>query len=635
MVSSCTLGVVVASSRLSCASERFLVFGLDRKSQNVMAARRNVQAKGLDEKVLIDRFDGASVPCIDNLVNLLVVTDPAELPIDELTRVLCPRGVALLRDGDGWKKIVKPWPDDIDEWTHYLHGPDNNAVAADSQVAAPFHLQWIDDPKWARHHNHLSSTSAMVSAGGRTFAIVDEGPAASLAQPAQWRLVARDAFNGVVQWKLPIGPWESLMRPFRSGPVDLARRLVAAGDRVYVTPGYDKSVIALDAATGALIGEYPETKGAVEFIVDGNRLFAVIGTLDLQKYAASLRRGLPSPPFGNKRLVAIDTDSGKVLWEKSDAATGELLPATLCGSGGRVFFHGPRELVCLDAGSGDLNWRSERPLQIARLSWSSPTLVVHDDVILSADRAAEKTAAAADAATKIEWQVTANSGNTSSLVGELIAYSAQSGEELWRCPSAMGYNSPPDVFVSGGLVWTGSAPKRNSEDFTEGRDLHSGEVKRRFVTDPLFSVAHHHRCYRNKATDRFILLGRTGVELIDTVKGELVRDCWVRGACQYGVMPANGLLYSPPHSCACYIQSKISGFVVLCPRERPPLAPCTVIAYPPRWTNGSSVDRLMRQPVRKESMVRVHPQSCNRRHGLPSATIPLARAGVLGQFPRR
>jgi hypothetical protein len=196
-------------------------------------------------------------------------------------------------------------------------------------------------------------------------------------------------------------------------------------------------------------------------------------------------------------------------------------------------------------------------------------VVVKDDVVLSADRAAKKTAPSAGAKTKIEWKVTAGSGDASSLVGELIAYSAQSGEELWRCPTAMGYNSPPDVFVSGGLVWTGSAPKRTKEDFTEGRDLHTGEVKRRFVTDSLFSVAHHHRCYRNKATDRFIVLGRTGVELIDTAEGELVRDCWVRGACQYGVMPANGLLYTPPHSCACYIQSKISGFVALAPKRIP------------------------------------------------------------------
>ena len=46
----------------------------------------------------------------------------------------------------------------------------------------------------------------------------------------------------------PVGPWEGILRPFRSGPVDLSRRLVAVGNRVYVTPGYDKPIIALTAS---------------------------------------------------------------------------------------------------------------------------------------------------------------------------------------------------------------------------------------------------------------------------------------------------------------------------------------------------------------------------------------------------
>ena len=75
--------------------------------------------------------------------------------------------------------------------------------------------------------------------------------------------------------------------------------------------------------------------------------------------------------------------------------------------------------------------------------------------------------------------------------------------------------------------------------------------------------------YRNKATDQLIFLGRTGVELIDLDGGKPVRHCWIRGGCQYGVMPANGLLYLPAHSCACYIQSKLSGFWALAPTHIP------------------------------------------------------------------
>ncbi len=147
-------------------------------------------------------------------------------------RVLAPNGVACLRRNGAWTKTVKPWPADIDEWTHFLHGPGNNAVAQDRVVAPPRHLQWVGGPKWARHHNYLSSTSAMVSTHGRVFAIVDLGPASSLNLPSQWMLRARDAFNGVLLWERAIGPWEGDLRRFRSGPTELQRRLVAVDDRV-------------------------------------------------------------------------------------------------------------------------------------------------------------------------------------------------------------------------------------------------------------------------------------------------------------------------------------------------------------------------------------------------------------------
>ena len=58
-----------------------------------------------------------------------------ELSADEITRVLVPNGVAYVREGTTWKKTIKPRPKNIDEWTHYLHGSDGNAVAHDDVVA--------------------------------------------------------------------------------------------------------------------------------------------------------------------------------------------------------------------------------------------------------------------------------------------------------------------------------------------------------------------------------------------------------------------------------------------------------------------------------------------------------------------
>ena len=544
------------------ASDSYLVHGLDTDPANVRTARAHIQSLGLYGKVTVARLVGTRLPYVDNLVTVLVADDLGKIPMAEITRVLAPDGVAFV----GGEKTVKPRPADIDEWTHYLHGPDNNAVAHDRVVAAPARIQWIGAPKWARHHNHLASTSAMVTAAGRLFAIVDEGSIASLELPPKWALVARDAFNGVVLWRRRVGPWEGHLRPFRSGPAELSRRLVAVGDRVYATLGYGKPLVALDAATGKLVRTYAGTDGAVEIICDGGVLFVVVGTIDPARYAESQRRGGPSPPPRRKRLLAFEAASGKRLWAKNDADTAELMPTTLCAAGRRVFFQSTSHVVCLDATTGMLAWKAARPTRLDRRNWSTPTLVVADGVVLSADCAAE--GAKGGPTAEVTWTVTARPKRSPDGEGELIAWAADDGKELWRCKAAQGYTSAADVFVIDGTVWASTVSGGNTIDFTEGRDLRTGKVTRRLDTAAAFESAHHHRCYRDKATDRFILLGRTGVELIDLAGAKPVRNCWFRGGCQYGILPANGLLYAPPHSCACYIQSKLSGFLALAGARR-------------------------------------------------------------------
>ena len=53
-------------------------------------------------------------------------------------------------------------------------------------------------------------------------------------------------------------------------------------------------------------------------------------------------------------------------------------------------------------------------------------------------------------------------------------------------------------------------------------------------------------------------MGRTGVELISYDGKLAMQNAFTRGNCEYGIMPANGLIYVPPHSCGCYIQVKMS-----------------------------------------------------------------------------
>ena len=588
-------------------NDRYLVQGLERDTAQVAKARSALRGLGVLGPVTTIAWDGKRLPYADGVVNLVVASVEGQVSSEEIARVLAPGGVVLagadsldtrLREGDeaplrraeaarhltldtsassglkGWTKAVKPWPKDIDEWTHFLHGPDNNAVANDTRIEPPRHMQWVAGPRWARSHDHLASVSAAVTAAGRLFCIIDEGPTASVKAPAKWMLVARDAFNGVLLWKKPVGPWEGHLRPFRSGPAELPRRLVAVGNRVYVTLGYGKPVTALDAATGDVVRTYEGTDNTHEIVVHRGTLYLVISApltrkspttgRVLRKFA--LWRGAYDEyviEYMPKHVRAIDAATGRLVWKKEGRDVVRILPLTLIASGGRVFFQNESHVVALKAGSGDELWRAERPGPRQRYAWLTPTLVAADGVVLSGDRAADKPVdTGAEDKARFEWRVSANHILTG---GEIVAFDEATGTKLWTAPCHEGFNSPVDIFVVDGKVWSGELAWGRQPGITKVYDLKTGKVVAERTPDQkTYTLGFGHtRCYRHKATSKYVLHGRAGVEFVDLNADRVIAHHWVRGACQYGILPANGLLYAPSHPCACYITAKLNGFVAL------------------------------------------------------------------------
>ncbi|MEA3366492.1 MAG: PQQ-binding-like beta-propeller repeat protein, partial [Planctomycetota bacterium] len=586
------------------ATDAYLVHGLYSGAGAVERARKQMRADGLYGKVTVARLRGGRLPYAEGTVRLLVADDLGPVARNEVMRVLCPGGVSYvggpgLRSlGEGGKKTVKPVPAQIDEWTHGLHDASNNAVSHDTVVAPPHHLQWVGGPAWARSHDHLSSCSVVVSSAGRVFAIIDEGPTAAVALPSKWRLVARDAFSGVVLWKRAVDPWEGHLRGFRTGPAAIMRRLVAVGDTVYATLGYGKPVTALDAATGKTLRTYAKTDDALEIVCADGVLYVVLGP-GLSHGAAKTKhenvgRVEYVSPDG-KRLMAVEARSGKVLWTKDDADTRHCMPTALAVADGQLFFQNAKHLVCLDAATGRERWRADRPVTANRWAWSAPTLVVHDGVVLSADRAAGSKVGSDVGEGKVLWVVYARGGEAPP--GKLIAFSTKDGKRLWESKAREAYNSPVNVFVVDNLVWTGILVSGREPGITQALDLMTGAVRRTRPKDQeFFSVGFvHHRCYRDKATDRFLVLGRSGVEWIDVKTGEGTADHWVRGACQYGVMPCNGLLYAPSHPCACYIEAKLNGFVALAPASASRRLPEKIPAEG-RLEKGPAYGQAIRNP---------------------------------------
>ena len=510
------------------ANDNFVVHGLCRDQHDPAKTRDYIKREGLYGKASVQQWDKEYLPYTDNLVNLLVVEDLGDVSMEEVMRVLAPLGVACVKSGDTWKKTTKPWPQEIDQWTHYLHGPDNNAVARDTRVGLPKHVQWIGYPKYARSHEQLASVSAMVSARGRLFCIIDEGLTADIRMPTRWRLVARDAFNGVVLWKRNIDQWANHLHVFRSGPPDLPFRLVAVGDRVYVTLGVGQPVTALDAATGKLVTTYRGSENTRQISHTGDRLIMLAGS---SQVAIHMRRG--ENQSAQRVVMAANPETGEMLWRK-EVSLETLLPLVV--SNESLLYQTDAHLVCLDAASGEQRWKTAHPASLAAAGnrawlWASPTLTAHDGIVYVAD------------------------------FRKMSAFSIDDGEALWECSSASGFTTPPDVFVINDLLWRGYTSNRGSADFGEGRNAKTGEVEKTIATEKAWAYATlaHHRCYRPKATSRFILSSRSGVEFIDVDSGKINPNHWLRGTCQYGVLPANGLLYAPPHSCACNIKTMVRG----------------------------------------------------------------------------
>ncbi|MFW6107327.1 MAG: PQQ-binding-like beta-propeller repeat protein [bacterium] len=506
----CGDGTLTAALR---ATDSYLVHGLARDPATVARARQQTRELGLSGVVSVDAFDGKHLPYADDLVNLLVAEELGEVPMAEAMRVLAPRGVAMV----GGKKTVKPWPGDIDEWSHYLHDGSNNAVAADQRVGPPRRLRWVAGPLWCRSHEFISSFAAMVSAGGRVFYVVDEGltGVTDPRLPERWTLIARDAFNGVPLWRrlLPHwreAPWGS--RSLRGRPASVPRRLVADGARLYATLSHQAGVSVLDAATGETLETLEGTGNAQELLLVGRTL------------VARLASGGDRREKGTAWVAAVDAGSGETRWRVRAA---RFVPQSLAGGGERVIYSDGKATICLGLADGRELWRA--PLEGKRARGT--TFVLHEDLVLEGGG----------------WGI--------------VARSARTGEVLWTAPGGGHAMRGEDLFVARGRAWHAAGGG------LAGYDLPTGKVAQRVDPSDVQSPGHHLRCYRAKATERYVITQYRGAEFLSLTEAPHAQADWVRGPCRYGVLPANGLLYVPPDPCFCYPGAKVTGLLALAAGE--------------------------------------------------------------------
>ena len=553
------------------ANDSYLVHGLDTDAANVAKAREHIRKLALYGKVSVDTFDGKHLPYADNLVNLLVADELGGVTDEEVMRVLAPLGVAYV----GGKKTVKPRPKEMDEWTHFRHGPEGNMVSGDTLVGPPRHVQWVCGPLFQRHHGIVPSITTVVSSGGRMFYMIDEAPMGLSGMPDKWRLVARDAFNGVLLWKRPMADWGSRAWSYWTEghaarfnhPLHVRKRLVAVDDRVYLTLGFNSPVTAIDAATGKTVMTYEGTDYTDEFVLRDGVLYLAVNDKPQKPWPG---KGVaPEPPAekpkpSQKHIWAVNAATGTALWKagpflgnasKLDRL-GSMRHLNLTVGAKGAFLIDERDVVGLDLRTGKERWRIKRlrypvkprkPYGVADLyhkliTTNTHTVIYHNDILYVMHPAGF-------------------SGYKSAAGSVVQALSPQTGKELWRHEAAAGiaYLDAPDMFGIGRMIWI---TDRKAMTLV-ALDAATGKVDRTISIKKALNVGHHHRCYPNRASVNYAILGRRGAEFVDLASGEVILHHWARGGCRYGHMLANGLFYRPPDFCRCYMAFQPRGFFAM------------------------------------------------------------------------
>jgi outer membrane protein assembly factor BamB len=408
----------------------------------------------------------------------------------------------------------------------------------------------------------------MVTSAGRLFYLLDEGPHVSLFLPPDWQLIARNAYNGKILWKRPFKRWVSPLFNYKSGPTQMTRRLVAVGDRLFVAANLDEGVTVVDAATGQTIKKLAKT-AACEEILHHNGILYLITTDSPTLYQTGHRYSEENTWAGQEKWIrAVDPESGNELWRHKTPVAPMSFAVTERG----VFFHNGKFIRALDCETGKELFRSEPVvLDSVIATATTPTLAVHKNVVLfwgGDDQPGFRRSGSSAAANNLRT---------------LTALSAVDGKVLWTYETpkfSTGFECPKDILVVDDLVWLGKMMGGGEDAGTwTGRNLRTGEVERQFK--PYKDIYwFHQRCHRSKATEKFIVSGRTGIEFISPKTGWESMNHWVRGACIYGTLPANGLIYQPQHPCACYAESMLRGLNALAPAALDVEAPAPVSERP-------------------------------------------------------
>jgi outer membrane protein assembly factor BamB len=373
---------------LARAAPSAFVQGQDADLASVRRARASGDEAGLLNLRLtvdlagLDRLLPVARSC--DLVVLTDLTRPELTPAlaAEIARVLAPWcGVVVLGGADIAQADLRAWAGSIgalttdahlpglvlvhaapltgaDDWTHWWHGPDNNALSSDRVYTLPETIQWAGKPYAG------SSLNQPIVAGGRSFMLFNgerrsgDGSGYLIDGKVTEKplLLAQAAGSGALLWtrEMPDSMWEQGARGM----------LVAEAGRLLVAE--NDTVLALDQATGLELARLDAKCGQIRWmaVADGRLLvlggpaapigqLGQVGALSLKTFR---RSGLALAAFALKDLAPtwrLDRQDGDEAFD----------PCSPAVAGGRVVTTTVAGVVeARDLSDGRLAWTGSAPI---------------------------------------------------------------------------------------------------------------------------------------------------------------------------------------------------------------------------------------------------------------------------------
>ncbi|MDA7920643.1 PQQ-like beta-propeller repeat protein [Verrucomicrobiales bacterium] len=540
-----TLDLIDVTQLKELASNPSLrVQALLEENEAIEPLRKSIHQAGKYGQISVNLHNGLELPYIDNLVNLAICDQSTKIPRDEIMRVLTPLGTLYVKTDDGYERIVKSVPKGMDEWNQFLHNAANNGVSRDD-VGPPQRMRWHNTPETGRAKASMPSVTCMVTANGVLFTVEDRATPEDVHAPFDYHLVARDAFNGIELWKHPVKEWSigGKTTSIKSVSSQLQRRLVAIGEHVYFTMGFDEPISKFHGRSGEKIKLLSGTESTREVAVEGGILYGIQGPgygLVTEEAAREKRRTETSSAPEKEILVyAYDLNADKMRW--TVPLKSGYIGASVCANKKIVAYLAGNELVCLDKETGTIQWASAVDLSEAEPKKGKKK-----------SKGAAKTKKVPGEDFNIHPTLVLAPNKAFCAYGnEIAAFALTTGEKLWTCPNGENYMKSPELFIAQGLLWSKQL---------KGINTKTGEVVKELAQEMLGPMSHD-RCYRNRVTYQYYLnSGSGGVDFVGLDGSSEYPNPWVRSTCGLSAMPANGMIYNGPFVCQCAIGSMLTGF---------------------------------------------------------------------------